>query len=832
MAWLARRAVWLCVSLGMISGLACSDGSMHTDTGVLDTALTATTPSGNYYRLRNAIFHITGASSVDVTSEQDPGADSIHVQLVAGSYTITLDPGWYLERSRPGGTFERVDATLTSSASQTFAILAHQTTNVVYRFEVSGEIVEMSGDLVIGIDVEEPTCNGSGCPPPPCGTGPFLAMAHAGTTSTVRSVEQDLDPPAGERVFTLPPMTANLTITADGVLVATQIVGDPDVTETQARATIPSGTRTLRLSYDILDGSLPYEGRWYLRHPTSVAGPRQVCIDLPAGATVDRLDWPDTDPAPDRIVFQLSASDTEPPFVVYTTPEVPDLYDHIETPHFVVNIAQAHRPYQPAILGLLENLYTLYGQYTGQDVNQIQHQFRYPYSYPPTHWKWGGVIEIPGGLSVKGLSTVNALFVPQITLPTSNGSNFMVAISAHELGNGWWGTWEDPDPANRPPNWIDSEGHSGFLRGQGELDLGYCEDARREHASAYQDFLACTSECGGYIVLTSLRERYGWAPFRAYYAAIQSGSFNFRGMTEVERSSVVIQFFSEQVGQNLVPFFDAAHIAMTQAVRDELARRFPPADVTILSDLTCRPAQLRVAGPVTADVSDNAATGQAMGFACAPGGWTATLVSPGPGLTLTVPATRNCGTATIDADLAQTGFGQLAQLQFEAPGLPGSPATVPVTFTPLHDILHGGSFEPPLAPDWVEVEFLPTASFTLDAEAPHGGHSALRIDAPEDNDARLVQTVTVQPNTHYRLSGWIRTAGVADGLGANLTIEWPGQGWQNTRGILGTSGWTFVAIDVDAGTSTSFQVQARLGHYGAISRGRAWFDDLRLELVP
>ena len=65
------------------------------------------------------------------------------------------------------------------------------------------------------------------------------ALAHAGVTSTVRTVEQDIDPPAGEQVFTLPPMTANLTITADGAVIAHQVVGDPNVTETQARATIP-----------------------------------------------------------------------------------------------------------------------------------------------------------------------------------------------------------------------------------------------------------------------------------------------------------------------------------------------------------------------------------------------------------------------------------------------------------------------------------------------------------------------------------------------------------------------------------------------------------------
>lgn len=821
------EAVWLCIFmfLGANGGLvACSDGAAQADIGKLDMALTATAASGSQYRLRGAVFHVTGASAVDVSSEDDLGAGAIHVQLVAGSYSIAIDPGWYLERSRAGGAFERVDATLTSSASQAFTIVAHQTTNVVYRFEADGGVVEMGGDLVIGIDVEESHC----------GAGPFLAMAHAGVTSTVRTVEQDVDPPAGERVFTLPPMTAHLTITADGSVVSHQIVGDPNVTETQARAIIPPGTRTLRLTYDVLDGSLPYEGRWYLRHPTTVAGPRQVCIDLPTGAVIDRLDWTDADPAPERIMFQLAASDSEPPFVVYTTPVAPDLYDHIETPHFLVNIARAHRPYQPAILGLLENLYTLYGQYTGQDVNQIQHQGRYSYSFPPPHWRWGGVYEISGGLSIKGLSTVNALLVPMITLPTSNGANSMVAITAHELGNGWWGAWEDPDPENHPPAWIDSEGHSGFLRAQGELDLGYCEDARREHAGHYQGFLSCTGDCGERteVVLDSLQDRFGWAPLRAYYAAVQNHSLDFRGMTEVERASAVIRFLSEQVHRNLVPFFDAANVAMTQAVRDELAGRFPLAELAILSDLTCRPAQLRVAGPAHAEVSDNATTGEAMGFACAPGGWTATLVSPCPGLTLTVPETNNCGVATIEAALAQTGFGQLAQIRFDAPGLRGSPVTVPVTFTPLHDLLHDGGFEQPLAASWTEASFLPSAAYTLDPEAPHGGYTALRIDAPEDNDAREVQTVAVQSHTRYRLSGWIRTEGVMAGLGANLTIEWPGQGWDHTPGISGTSGWTFVAVDVDSGTSTSFEAQARLGHYGSISSGRAWFDDLRLEPIP
>ncbi|HEX2685277.1 MAG TPA: hypothetical protein VHN14_01600, partial [Kofleriaceae bacterium] len=79
---------------------------------------------------------------------------------------------------------------------------------------------------------------------------------------------------------------------------------------------------------------------------------------------------------------------------------------------------------------------------------------------------------------------------------------------------------------------------------------------------------------------------------------------------------------------------------------------------------------------------------------------------------------------------------------------------------------------------------------------------------------------------------WIRTEGVTSGLGANLTIEIPGMGWEHTSGQWRTTDWTFVTVGIIAGPATSFEVQARLGHYSAISAGHAWFDDLRLEAVP
>jgi hypothetical protein len=123
------------------------------------------------------------------------------------------------------------------------------------------------------------------------------------------------------------------------------------------------------------------------------------------------------------------------------------------------------------------------------------------------------------------------------------------------------------------------------------------------------------------------------------------------------------------------------------------------------------------------------------------------------------------------------------------------------------------------------------ATTSRDQSSPHSGIAAALIDAPAENDVRLVQSVAVQPNTRYRFSGYIRTDNVQLGLGANLSIEWSGTQWATSNSVFGTTDWTFVSFEVDTGPATSFQAQARLGHYAATSQGRAWFDDLRLEML-
>lgn len=143
--------------------------------GSLSLKLTGVDTSGRDYRLRNASFTISsgfgfpfpfpfpfadasvGTSTV-VSTETSPNAPVIAVELVPGSYNVSLsNPDWFLERA-VNGVWERVDqAVLLSSATQFASVFEGGTTPVAFRFGVDGELIDFrSGELEIGIEIEQP----------------------------------------------------------------------------------------------------------------------------------------------------------------------------------------------------------------------------------------------------------------------------------------------------------------------------------------------------------------------------------------------------------------------------------------------------------------------------------------------------------------------------------------------------------------------------------------------------------------------------------------------------------------------------------------------------
>ncbi|MBO4470882.1 MAG: glycosyltransferase family 39 protein [Clostridia bacterium] len=99
-----------------------------------------------------------------------------------------------------------------------------------------------------------------------------------------------------------------------------------------------------------------------------------------------------------------------------------------------------------------------------------------------------------------------------------------------------------------------------------------------------------------------------------------------------------------------------------------------------------------------------------------------------------------------------------------------------------------------------------------------------------ENDARFAQTVEVEPDSLYLLSGYIRAEDVSGGHGANLSIEGI---YAFSEQIYDTDGdWQHIEYYGETGPDQDYiTVFARLGGYGGMCTGRAEFAGLSLTKV-
>ena len=152
------------------------------------------------------------------------------------------------------------------------------------------------------------------------------------------------------------------------------------------------------------------------------------------------------------------------------------------------------------------------------------------------------------------------------------------------------------------------------------------------------------------------------------------------------------------------------------------------------------------------------------------------------------------------------------------------------------DILFNGGFEDgtTLPTLWSEDSW--TASFgtlSWDSTEKYSGNKSVKIVNTTANDARWIQTVNIQPNSDYLLSGWIKTENVSHtqdtvDAGANLSVM---GGFEYTTGLFATNDWTYVSLTFNTGSRSQIDIGARVGMYSGTSAGTAWFDDLKLELL-
>ena len=104
---------------------------------------------------------------------------------------------------------------------------------------------------------------------------------------------------------------------------------------------------------------------------------------------------------------------------------------------------------------------------------------------------------------------------------------------------------------------------------------------------------------------------------------------------------------------------------------------------------------------------------------------------------------------------------------------------------------------------------------------------ARRLASARTSDCGAAVRVPIEPGARYRLSGWIRTEDLEPRPrtpGAMMNMH-GGRGV--TKGVRGTSDWTEVSTELDAGSADHAIIHCLFGGYGG-ARGTAWWDDVAL----
>jgi len=143
------------------------------------------------------------------------------------------------------------------------------------------------------------------------------------------------------------------------------------------------------------------------------------------------------------------------------------------------------------------------------------------------------------------------------------------------------------------------------------------------------------------------------------------------------------------------------------------------------------------------------------------------------------------------------------------------------------NLLPNGDFESDEDGDGLPDGWQVTPPLVLDEDVVHSGAHSARIDSSDLNINSIDKGfVTLEANTIYTLSGWMRTQNITGGAGAQI---YP-YGFDGAQGagigivMHGTNDWTPVSQVFRTGQDPHGRVTFRV--YG--STGTAWFDDLRL----
>lgn len=130
------------------------------------------------------------------------------------------------------------------------------------------------------------------------------------------------------------------------------------------------------------------------------------------------------------------------------------------------------------------------------------------------------------------------------------------------------------------------------------------------------------------------------------------------------------------------------------------------------------------------------------------------------------------------------------------------------------------------------TEYKPyTSEFVRDNEVKCSDSASYKISSKQENDAMFYKTITVTPNTPYKVSCMVKTEDVktkkeASNAGAHISIA---NTVEKSKSITGTNDWQKLEFIFNSKNRTSVDLGFRLGGYNDNCTGTVWFSDLKIE---
>ena len=116
------------------------------------------------------------------------------------------------------------------------------------------------------------------------------------------------------------------------------------------------------------------------------------------------------------------------------------------------------------------------------------------------------------------------------------------------------------------------------------------------------------------------------------------------------------------------------------------------------------------------------------------------------------------------------------------------------------------------------------------AAVGHSGKRSVLIASEQGGDIAWTAVAAVEPYSTYRLSGWIKTENVKTTTGRGALLNVHNIQPVATPALTGTRDWTRVEVVFETDDQDAVEVNCLLGGWG-LATGKAWYDDLRLELI-